>query len=134
MAVIYVLVVVPGFPMALRLMVGRSMLPTYTVAEACLMARPWVHDYGVGDVVIYPGGHLGEDKDVGHRIVAMSGDVVVTRGDNNDFTEEVGHGDIKYVVVAHAPIYILGMVVLLFCELSVIGMVAFFRTFRCPGL
>lgn len=75
-----------------------SMEPTISVDELIIVkAEP---AYEVGDVIVYQTGRV----PVVHRIVAMDGETVTTRGDaNNTEDSPVALSQVKGKVIAHIP-------------------------------
>ena len=64
---------------------GASMMPTVQDGSECLCVKK--ESYDVGDIVFFFAEINGEIMGISHRIVMMSEDKIVTKGDNNDFLD-----------------------------------------------
>ncbi len=86
------------FGYGLANVLSGSMEPTFS--KGALLVVKQTDDPQVGDIVVYQDpGEL-----VVHRIIAIDGDTVVTRGDaNNAADPPFNRNEIKGVVVAHIP-------------------------------
>lgn len=75
-----------------------SMEPAIGVDELIIVKAE--QDYNTGDIVVYQTGRML----VVHRIVAMDGETVITRGDaNNTDDSPIAPAQIKGKVIAHIP-------------------------------
>lgn len=86
------------FGYGLANVLSGSMEPTFS--KGALLVVKQTDDPQVGDIVVYQDpGEL-----VVHRIIAIDGDTVVTRGDaNNAADPPFNRNEIKGVVIAHIP-------------------------------
>jgi len=87
----------------IRLSRGTSMMPEFSYWDISLVEIP-PRAVRVGDVVLARVG----DHIVGHRVVAVQGDLVIMHGDNNppgDF-EYVSRDSVIARVVVHSPAWI----------------------------
>ena len=86
------------FGVGFSVVLSGSMEPTLSVDDLVIVRA--AEDYAVGDVVVYQSGH----SLVIHRIVALEGDCVVTRGDANNMEDApVARTDIKGRMVGVIP-------------------------------
>ena len=86
------------FGVGFSVVLSGSMEPTLSVDDLVIVRA--AEDYAVGDVGVYPSGH----SLVIHRIVALEGDCVVTRGDANNMEDApVARTDIKGRMVGVIP-------------------------------
>jgi len=89
------------FPVALLLVSGNSMLPTYRTGDLVLGVATYLVGYMVGDVVVW---FATVTHGVIHRVVNVTGDYVVTKGDNNPLPDPpIPRGFVKYTVVLRVP-------------------------------
>jgi signal peptidase I len=70
---------------------GTSMLPTLEEGDLVVIQNIPFTDLHVGDIIVYDPPCSLTGSSVIHRIVNFSGDGVVTRGDNNPYTDIAGH-------------------------------------------
>lgn len=70
---------------------GTSMLPTLEAGDLVVIQGVSFTDLHVGDVIVYNPPCSATGSSVIHRIVSISGNGVVTRGDNNPSTDIAGH-------------------------------------------
>jgi len=93
-------------PLAFMLIVGRSMEPMYRVGDLVVGVATYLKSYSVGDVVVWCRDFL-RTACVVHRVIDVSEDHVVTKGDANpgpDFP--IPSSWVSYVVVGYAPLYL----------------------------
>ena len=64
---------------------GTSMLPTIQDNSQCLCVKK--KNYMVGDIISFMLGYNGENLGIIHRINSINGDIITTKGDNNNFTD-----------------------------------------------
>ncbi len=64
---------------------GTSMLPTIQDNSECLCIKK--ESYAVGDIIFFFAEMNGQFRGISHRIVLISGDKVITKGDGNDFLD-----------------------------------------------
>lgn len=89
------------FPIALLLVSGDSMLPTYRTGDLVLGVATYLAGYRVGDVVVWFATYT---HGVIHRVINTTGDYVVTKGDNNPLPDPpIPRGFVKYTVVLRVP-------------------------------
>lgn len=93
-----------GLPVALLVVGGRSMEPTYRPGDLLVAVRAGPGDVVPGDVVVWcrPGGGC-----TVHRLVSVNGSYIVTWGDNRATNPApdppVPAGWLRYRVVARVP-------------------------------
>lgn len=93
-----------GLPLALLIVGGRSMEPTYMPGDLLVAVRAGPRDVKPGDVVVWctPSGSC-----TVHRLVKVNSTVIVTKGDNNATNPApdppVPASWLKYRVVLHIP-------------------------------
>lgn len=92
--------VILPLPFRIRLAKGDSMFPTFSDSEAVLVA--WGSDVEVGNIAVY----RRDGSLIGHRVISIGDGVVLFRGDNNQWTEEVPVQDILGKIVAHCPSFL----------------------------
>ena len=66
---------------------GESMKPSMNHNDECLCVSQ--NDYSVGDIVAFFIPINGKVELIGHRVIAKSDDIFKTKGDNNDFEDNV---------------------------------------------
>jgi len=89
------------FPVALLLVSGNSMLPTYRTGDLVLGVATYLASYRVGDVVVW---FATVTHGVVHRVINTTGDYVVTKGDNNPLPDPpIPRGFVKYTAVLRVP-------------------------------
>ncbi len=64
---------------------GTSMSPTIQDNSRCLCVKK--ESYVVGDIVFFFAEINGQFHGITHRIVAINSEVILTKGDNNDFLD-----------------------------------------------
>lgn len=69
---------------------GTSMLPTLEQGDLVVIQSVPFSDLKVGDIIVYSPPCSATGESVIHRIVNVSGDGVITRGDNNGYTDPAG--------------------------------------------
>jgi len=89
------------FPIALLLVSGDSMLPTYRTGDLVVGVATYLVGYRVGDVVVW---FATVTHGVIHRVINASDTYVVTKGDNNPLPDlPIPRGFVKYTVVLRVP-------------------------------
>jgi len=89
------------FPVTLLLVSGDSMLPTYRTGDLVLGVATYLDGYRVGDAVVW---FATVTHGVIHRVVNVSDNYVVTKGDNNPISDPPVPKDwVKYVAVLWIP-------------------------------
>ena len=72
---------------------GESMFPTIKDNSQCMCVKK--NNYGVNDIISFILKYNGENLAIVHRINSINGDIVITKGDNNNFTDpEITKNDI----------------------------------------
>lgn len=83
------------FGFGISAVLSGSMEPEYSVDDLVIVQK--AADYQIGDVVVYQDGSML----IMHRIIAMDGDTVITKGDANDVEDTpIGKETIKGRAVA----------------------------------
>jgi len=88
-------------PVAVFIVSGSSMLPTYKALDIVLGVATYATSYGPGDVVAW---YATLTHGVIHRVESVSGGYVVTKGDNNPIPDPpVPQSLVKYKAVFRVP-------------------------------
>jgi len=89
------------FPVALLLVSGDSMLPTYRTGDLVLGVATYLVGYRVGDIVVW---YATYTHGVIHRVISISDNYMITKGDNNPISDPpVPKEWVRYVVVLWIP-------------------------------
>jgi len=89
------------FPAALFIVTGSSMLPAYRTGDLVLGVATYVAGYSVGDVVVW---YATYTHGVIHRVINVSENYVVTKGDNNPLPDPpVPKAWVKYRALLQIP-------------------------------
>jgi len=89
------------FPVALLLVSGNSMLPTYRTGDLVLGVAAYLAGYRVGDIVVW---YTTYTYGVIHRVFNISDSYVITKGDSNPIPDPpVPKEWIRYVAVLRIP-------------------------------
>lgn len=117
------------FGVGSAVVLSGSMEPAVSVGDLLIISE-W-NNYQVGDIVVYQSGRIA----VTHRIVSISGDEVITRGDaNNAEDEPISLERIKGKVVMIIPCvgYLVNIIKTPLVTLAIIALAVFLmeRSFR----
>lgn len=93
-----------GGPAEYLIVHGSSMAGTYAPGDL-VMTLPRA-GYSVGDVVVYANADAQSGQLVVHRVIAVDGDALTTRGDGNDSDDpwQVRQDEVRGAVVGHLPL------------------------------
>jgi phage repressor protein C with HTH and peptisase S24 domain len=95
---------------------GNSMLPTIHSDSLLVLAKRAPE---VGDVV-----HVrNRNYNYVHRLVDISGDTIVTKGDNSEITELASFDEISGVVIFHIPfqVFLVSSMILISVQIVIAG-------------
>jgi len=70
---------------------GTSMLPTLEEGDLVVIQTVPFSDLHVGDIIVYNPPCSLSGESVIHRVVEVTGNGVITQGDNNNYTDVEGH-------------------------------------------
>lgn len=83
---------------------GISMLPTIQDNSQCLCVKK--KSYMVGDIIFFTLRYNGENMAIAHRINSINGEEIITKGDNNNFTDPVINSENIICSVPKIPRYL----------------------------
>lgn len=95
---------------------GNSMLPTIQSDSLLVLAKRTPE---VGDVV-----HVrNREYNYVHRLVEISGDTIVTKGDNSEYSEFASFEEVFGVVIFHMPfqVFLVSSMILISIEIAIAG-------------
>lgn len=83
---------------------GTSMVPTIEDNSKCLCVKK--ENYEVGNIVFFMLNYNNENLAILHRINSINGDTIITKGDNNNFTDPSIIKDDVLCFVPNVPRYL----------------------------